>query len=47
MSESLKTLFDGLTKLADKADVLTPMLQVVAVILALVVIALMVRRGGH
>lgn len=47
MSEFLKTLLDGLMKLADKADALTPMLQVVAVILALGVIAMMVSRGGH
>jgi hypothetical protein len=47
MSETIKTIVDCLEKLADKAAVLTPLLQVIAVILALAVIAMMVMRGGH
>ncbi|AJX15297.1 hypothetical protein [Burkholderia ubonensis] len=47
MSELVKTIAESLEKLADKSSMLTPMLQVIAVIIALIVIGIMVTRGGH
>lgn len=46
MSELVKTIADCVDKLADKAGSLTPLLQVVAVIVGLTVIGVMVAKGG-
>lgn len=47
MSELVKVIAESLDKLADKSATLTPMLAVVAVIVALVVLGLVVVKGGH
>ncbi|HDR9757883.1 TPA: hypothetical protein QDC44_002007 [Burkholderia cepacia ATCC 25416] len=46
MSELVKTIAECADKLADKASSLTPLLQVVAVIIGLTVIGVMVAKGG-
>ena len=47
MSELVKVIAESLDKLAEKASTLTPMLAVIAVIVALVVLGLVVVKGGH
>ncbi|WP_175709141.1 hypothetical protein [Burkholderia ambifaria] len=46
MSELVKTIVECADKLADKAPSLTPLLQVIAVIIGLAVIGVMVAKGG-
>ncbi|CAJ5053607.1 MULTISPECIES: hypothetical protein [Burkholderia] len=46
MSELGKTIVECVDKLADKASSLTPLLQVIAVIIGLTVIGVMVAKGG-
>ncbi|WP_186159526.1 hypothetical protein [Burkholderia gladioli] len=47
MSELIKTIAESLEFLADKSAALTPLLQIIAIIIALVVIGLMVTHGGR
>lgn len=46
MSDLVKTIGECAAKLADKASSLTPLLQVIAVIIGLAVIGVMVVKGG-
>ncbi|WP_157774007.1 hypothetical protein [Ralstonia mannitolilytica] len=47
MGELVKVICMSLEKLADRSAALTPMLAVIAVIVALVVLGLVVIKGGH
>lgn len=47
VNELIKTIVACIEKIADKAGTLTPLLQVVAVIIGLSVIGVMVLRGGR
>jgi hypothetical protein len=47
MSELIKTIAESLDLLAGKSAALTPLLQIIAIIIALVVIGLMVTHGGR
>jgi hypothetical protein len=47
MSELIKTIAESLELLADKSAALTPLLQIIAIIIALVVIGLMVTHGSR
>ncbi|WP_162900058.1 hypothetical protein [Ralstonia solanacearum] len=47
MNELIKAVAACIEKVVDKAETLTPLLQVVAVIIGLCVIGVMVLRGGR
>jgi hypothetical protein len=47
MSELVKVIAESLDRLADKSATLTPMLAVIGVIIALVVLGLVVAKGGR
>lgn len=46
MSELIKTIAESLDLLADKSAALMPLLQIIAIIIALVVIGLTVTHGS-
>jgi hypothetical protein len=47
MSELVKVIAESLDRLADKSATLAPMLAVIGVIIALVVLGLVVAKGGR
>ncbi|NJZ69010.1 hypothetical protein NQS38_00715 [Ralstonia pseudosolanacearum] len=47
MNELIKAVVACIEKVVDKAEILTPLLQVIAVIIGLCVIGVMVLRGGR
>lgn len=47
VNELIKAVVACIEKVVDKAEILTPLLQVIAVIIGLCVIGVMVLRGGR